>query len=109
MLQSDCIHIYQTQFPNKCKLAILSDQTLSDKWANLFAPGEEYTLIEKQLYLNLIGELFRYVVEHFLRFSLADRLLVFKKSILKRKRQALRADLASIPTTKSTVKKCNQS
>ena len=43
-------------------VAILSDQTLSDKWKNLFTPGEEETSIGNQLYLNLIDELFRYVV-----------------------------------------------
>ena len=65
LLQSDCIHIYPTQLLNKCRLAILSDQTLSVKWANLFAPGEEVKSIENQLYLNLNDELFRYVVAHF--------------------------------------------
>ena len=46
-----------------------------------------------------------YVVEIVLRLSLADRLVVFKESIPQSKRQALRADLASIPTKKSTASK----
>ena len=71
-------------------------------WWNIFKiePGRSVNRFQKINYraFSLCGETF-------LRLSLADRLVVFKESIPKRERQALRSGLASIPTKKSIASK----
>ncbi|VDI68615.1 Hypothetical predicted protein [Mytilus galloprovincialis] len=89
------MHLYLEDLHNHCRNAVDNDDVLIGKWISLFDIQDDGK-IEDELFLTLIMELYRDVTEHFIRISFVDSLKYFKRTIPRKKKQALRTKIQAL-------------
>ncbi|XP_071143980.1 uncharacterized protein [Mytilus edulis] len=89
------MHLYLEDLHNHCRNAVDNDDVLIGKWISLFDIQDDGK-IEDELFLTLIMELYRDVTEHFIRISFVDSLKYFKRTIPRKKNQALRTKIQAL-------------
>lgn len=114
-LTPEHFHLYHENLHNKCRNAVDTDDSLAKKWISLFGNVDDNE-IENVIFLTLIMELFQDLTEHFVRNSFVDALRNFKRTVPRKKKQALRnkipalceRDSASAKKSTVTVDTCTE-
>jgi hypothetical protein len=94
-LTPEYIHLHSEHIHASCRNVVDDDIDLVEKWLQLFGSIDEDD-IEDEVLLTLFMELFRDVTEHFIRITLVDALKEFKRTVPRRKKQALRAKITAL-------------
>ena len=99
----DFMHLYQSEMLNFSRSVLFSDEELLLSWLALFpvdvdtcGSGDIIMELEADLVLSLKINMYEMAVDHFLKRSLAENLFNFKKTIPRKKKQALRPMLQSM-------------
>jgi hypothetical protein len=92
---SEQFHLHLAQLHVKSRNVVDNDTDLLEKWLALFGSVDEEDL-DDEIFLNLVMELFRDITEYFIKVALVDSLKEFKKSVPRRKKQALRAKITAL-------------
>ncbi|KAJ8318222.1 hypothetical protein KUTeg_003313, partial [Tegillarca granosa] len=87
-------HLYGENIFQHCRNIIDSNDELIQDWISLFGGVEDN--IEDEIFLTLIMELFKDVTEHFVRVAFVDALKLFKQTVPRKKKQALRSKLTAL-------------
>ncbi|MES9881788.1 MAG: hypothetical protein ABW185_13000 [Sedimenticola sp.] len=94
-LSHEQIHVHYHKLHHSCRLSVDTNEELAQKWVSLFdvQGGDE---VEDELFFILIMELFRDITEHFIRIAFVDALKQFKRSVPRKKKQALRTKIQAL-------------
>lgn len=95
VLNTENLHLNLDKIHQACRNAIDSDCNLLSDWISLFVVKETEEL-EDEIVLVLISEIFQSVTEHFVKLSIVDSLKMFKRSIPRKKKQALRTKIQAL-------------
>ncbi|KAJ8306390.1 hypothetical protein KUTeg_016935 [Tegillarca granosa] len=87
-------HLYGENIFQHCRNIIDSNDELIQDWISLFGGVEDN--IKDEIFLTLIMELFKDVTEHFVRVAFVDALKLFKQTVPRKKKQALRSKLTAL-------------
>ncbi|MES9884335.1 MAG: hypothetical protein ABW185_26105 [Sedimenticola sp.] len=78
-----------------CRLAVDTDDEISWKWISLFVVQNDDAIAD-ELFLTLVMELFRDITEYFIRIAFVDAVKKFKRSVPRKKKQALRTKIQAL-------------
>lgn len=95
VLNTENLHLNLDKIPQTCRNAIDSDCKLLSYWISLFVVKETEEF-EDEIMLVLISEMYQSVTENFVKLSIVDSLNMFKRSIPRKKKQALRTKIQAL-------------
>jgi len=94
-LSPEQIDLHFEELHHKCRYAVDNDDVLLERWIALFEIQNDDE-IEDELFLTLIMELYKDITEHFIRIAFVDSLKNFKRSVPRKKKQALRTKIQAL-------------
>lgn len=104
-LTKDHFHIFP-DLHNVIRRNVDSDMTLADEWIALFHNVEvKDEEVDNEIFLTLMMELYRDITEHFIRISYVDAVKNFKRSVPRKKKQALRSKVQALGEREDPQKK----
>ncbi|XP_052255849.1 uncharacterized protein LOC127861420 isoform X2 [Dreissena polymorpha] len=94
-LTSENLHKHIDRIHTICRNHIDYKSNLLGSWIGLFSSVQDDS-IEDEILLVLLAELYQAISEHFIKLSIVDSLKHFKRSIPRKKKQALRTKIQAL-------------
>ncbi|XP_062616249.1 uncharacterized protein LOC134277961 [Saccostrea cucullata] len=105
-LTKEHFHLFHEDLHNVVRRSVDSEMTLADEWISLFNDAEvSHEEVDDEIFITLVMELYRDVTEHFIRISFVDALRNFKRSVPRKKKQALRTKVQALGEREDHKKK----
>jgi hypothetical protein len=91
-------HLYREELHNRVRACVDSETSLIEAWISLFHNTciEQFEEVEDEIFMTLIMELYRDVTEYFIRIAYVEALRNFKRTVPRKKKEALRSKVTAL-------------